>query len=512
MAWEYYEFIAVAPDAEWDTIRRAGALKRRELEIAKDSAGKAYLNEILQVLRDAQARADYDLLQQHGDKFNQLINDAREAQNLEEWPRAIRLFRSALDIVPDHPLLLNQLGVCLADNGSFREAEKIFADLVKRFPDTATYWATYGSICLDLSMRMLGPVQQIPDHYDLRLTGIQSAKRLPALNKIVEFSHITFESAKILVKSVPQLLRSFVEKEQLADIERNLRASGIMFKTVPSQGRTMHCPLCWYIIYLPSNYDERKATCPFCHGDFTLYKGDRDEFTRRARTYLRHAIEFDPTNTTHYTEIARSYFDTEEYEQALLWTEKAIMADNQEDYENINSLLELCRIYAVMGNQPAIDEVVRRIQQVTSTESPDTITHLISLISSVAFIEGLAQRFTVAGVLTRIALLFAPDDPELQGLQQRADILSLAQQEHAKLHQDLLIIDPVKNIVQFYVFEASAQLLPSDTVNHLEASFETISNFPWNVIRASVKQLKAKYPASYQIAEHFFSTALGNNS
>lgn len=89
MAWEYYEFIAVAPDAEWDIIRRAGALKRRELEIAKDSVGKAYLNEILQVLRDTQARADYDLLQQHGDKFNNLINDAREAQNQEEWPRAI---------------------------------------------------------------------------------------------------------------------------------------------------------------------------------------------------------------------------------------------------------------------------------------------------------------------------------------------------------------------------------------------------------------------------------------
>lgn len=512
MAWEYYEFIAVAPDAEWDIIRRAGALKRRELEIAKDSVGKAYLNEILQVLRDTQARADYDLLQQHGDKFNNLINDAREAQNQEEWPRAIRLYRTALAVVPNHPLLLNQLGVCLADNGSFREAEKIFADLVKRYPDTATYWATYGSICLDLSLRMLGPVQQVPDHYDLRLTGIQSAKRLQALNKIVEFSHISFESAKRLVKSVPQLLRSFVEKEQLADIERTLRASGIMFKTVPSHGRTMHCPLCWYMLYLPADYDERKVDCPFCHDDFTLYKGDRDEFTQRAREYLRHAIEFDPISTTYYTEIARSYFDTGEYEQAILWTEKAILADNQEDYEDINSLLELCRIYAVMGNQPAIDDVVKRMQQVIPTDTPDTITHLISLISSIAFIEGLAQRFSVAVILARIGLLFAPDDTELQSLLQRAETISQAHKERERLVQDMLIVDPVKNIVQFFVFEASAQLLASDTTNHLETGFDTIYHLPWNVIRASVKQLKAKYPASYQIAEHFFSTALGDNN
>lgn len=60
---EYYQFLGIDHDATEEDIRRAGARKRREIEIARDSVAKAHLNEVLLTLRDPQARAAYDALE-----------------------------------------------------------------------------------------------------------------------------------------------------------------------------------------------------------------------------------------------------------------------------------------------------------------------------------------------------------------------------------------------------------------------------------------------------------------
>ena len=160
--WEYYAFLGVTPEADDEEIRRAGARKRRELEIARDTAAKAHLNEVLQTLRDPEARAAYDAMQRGGETLLNLVMEAKACSDDEEWPGAIRLYKQALELAPGHPLLRNALAFCQAGNGNFREAQKLYQQLVKEFPSTSLYWASYGLTCLQLARQVVNPPRGTP--------------------------------------------------------------------------------------------------------------------------------------------------------------------------------------------------------------------------------------------------------------------------------------------------------------------------------------------------------------
>lgn len=511
MAWEYYTFLGVKPDVEWEEIKRAGARKRRELEIARDAAGKAYLNEVTQVLRNPQAREEYDLLQRHGEHVSALITEVREAQRQEDWLRVIRLARQALAQVPDHPLLLNALAYALAANENFRESEKVHADLVKRYPANPIYWASYGGVCLDLARHMAGPETRIADRVDLILTGIQSAKRVPALEKLGEVTGQGFAAAKLLVKAAPQPLYTFVEPLLADSLARSLRAAGVNTKVSPAQGRAMRCPVCGEMNYLPPEFTGRKAVCDVCFNEFTVYRGDRQEMLARGREYLQRAIALDPTNGAYLLDLAQSYAGEGDYAQAVETVNRAIAADGQEDFDDLPALADLCRLYSLLDDQGQLETTVHRMQAVLPPNDPDSAVYASALLASAALVAGALRRYDAVARLARAALLFTPDLPEPRETANTAEAIHRTQVELPQIAKDLQIIDPIKDMARLLVAERMAFLLDPRLTVQLDTAFDTIYDFPRNVIRASAKRVQTKYPAIYKVMRETFTQLLGES-
>jgi len=151
MALEYYAFLDIAPTADPAEVKRAIFRKRKALAIAKDHHGQEYLNEVSRTLQDPTARAEYDALQQHGDAINAVMAGASHAMETSNWAEAIRLLKQALLLVPDQPIVMNQLALALARQGNFVQANALFNTLVRNHPQTALYWANHGRMLLDLA-------------------------------------------------------------------------------------------------------------------------------------------------------------------------------------------------------------------------------------------------------------------------------------------------------------------------------------------------------------------------
>ncbi len=508
MPWEYYSFLNVEPTAEWDAIKRAAARKRRELEIANDSTGKAYLNEISQILRNPQTRADYDLLQRHGDAFSKLYNEARALKDKGFWPDAIHLYRQLLEMVPNHPLLLSSLAFCLAENGTFREAEKVYRDLVKRYPGNAVYLANFATVCLDLAERIPGAPRIITDRYDVVIHGVLSTKRISALNSLVAVGQISYEQAKALVKTAPQPLFTFVEKAPAEQMAQALKSAGVTVKLAPSEGKPIPCPFCKNINFLPAQETTRKSQCQFCHEEFSLYKSDREAMLRQGRELYQQAIALDPTHLPNYIDLVRSYINSQDYADAETWVERALAATGGDTTDNIGALGTLCEIYSLSGDQERLDAVVRRLQAVSPPGDADgeesiTISFTYTVMGLLA-----TRQPTAAYRMARAGVDAAPGNQALVTFLQLAENMQQVEKELPLLVQDLQIIEPVRNIVQVMIAEATAQLLDPRAMQRMETAFDTLYDFTRNIIRASVRRLKMKYPASYSFTAQFFSDVL----
>jgi len=510
MAWEYYTFLGIRQDAGLDEIKLAAARKRRELEIARDTAGKAYLNEVTQVLRDPQARAEYDALQQGGAQLQQFLTQATEAENLGNWPEAVRLYRQALILVPDHPLVLNRLAFAQAESGNFREAEKEYASLVKRFPESPVYWASYGAVCLTLAKRIASQQAPSGELVDLMLTGIQSAKRLTALQAISQELGTPYESAKLLAKQIPTPLATFLERGTAENISRTLRAAGALVKVVPSEGKAIQCPYCAYTLYLPAEEGGRSATCQYCMRPFRLYKGDRDALLRQGRENYARAIALDPTNASYYTSIADSYSENAQYAEAAEWTEKEILADGTEDFDDLSALVELTRLYLLLGQTDAVEKTVKRIRAVMPDKKAVTRRSVGNLFSLAGLTEALHQQYAIAKALVEIGLRFVPDDPGLLDALRLSGQLDAAHRELKAMLNDNMIVQEVRDIARVLVTEASMQRMDETQAMRLERSFDKLYDYGRNVIRASVKRIKTKYPGVYALTRHYFDQVLSD--
>ena len=60
-----------------------------------------------------------------------------EALNRGEWTTAVETFRQGVDVAPDNPLLRHRLGTALFMTGGVEEAERQFAETLRRSPDYA---------------------------------------------------------------------------------------------------------------------------------------------------------------------------------------------------------------------------------------------------------------------------------------------------------------------------------------------------------------------------------------
>ena len=508
MPWEFYTYLNVAPTAPLDEIKRAVARKRRELEIAGDAAGKAHLNEIAQTLRDPQTRSGYDLLQQHGTKLVKLVEHIAALREAGQVAQLIPVIKEALIVLPDNPLLRNQLGCAYADNGNFREALKIFGQLVKQFPDTPMYQVSFGNICLALARRVIAQEQQAAGSVDVLLTGYQAKSRVEVLRVLGTVLRIDFEAAKEVLKSAPCPIMRHIEQSVGEDIARTLRKAGAMVKTPPSTALGAACPTCQRVTFFAPESTARKLACDFCDTGFSIYRGNRDVLLRQARQHYQRAIDLEPLVDAHYLEIAESYRVGNDYKTALQWVERALAAGGQVTADDLDALLQKCVLQADLGQSEQALATARQIAAILPADDQDECEYAGEELAIEAGQHGLRQQYAAAKILAEAALLLVPGHAIAQEYAVRSAMLDIAYREFALLQQDGQLLDALKTLIHVELSAQAGGTMDSRTESYLIDQLESSGNFdyiPRATIRASFKRLKTKYPTLEAMTDDLFA-------
>ncbi len=157
MANDHYDILEISPEATEDEIKRAYALKRREVEKERDEEKLKRLLEARSTLLDAKARSDYDAFQQCGDEIAQLNEQVLAAQDQEDWDEAVRLLKRISVLIPSAIVPLNLLGIAYLNKGDPVESIRVIDRVTTYAPETALYWrnagfayAVLGDMCADL--------------------------------------------------------------------------------------------------------------------------------------------------------------------------------------------------------------------------------------------------------------------------------------------------------------------------------------------------------------------------
>jgi len=144
MTSDLYSILGVNSTASEDEIKRAYFRQVREHSPEKDPEQFKLVRSAYETLSDAAARRDYDTLQQYGVEIQELLEEAEEFMDLEEWDEAIKRFKRILVLHPESNAARNSLGICYMQDEQYDAAIKTFTQLTKRSPDSAAYWMGLG--------------------------------------------------------------------------------------------------------------------------------------------------------------------------------------------------------------------------------------------------------------------------------------------------------------------------------------------------------------------------------
>jgi len=146
MAYELYQMLEVSPHASADEIKRAYFRLVRKYSPEKDPEKFKQIRGAYNTLSDAKARLNYDSLQQYGDQIADLINQAEEKMNTEEWSSAISLLKRVLVLAPAADGARNLLGLCYIHMENWDFAIKIYRALTKNNPEVPIYLSNFGHV------------------------------------------------------------------------------------------------------------------------------------------------------------------------------------------------------------------------------------------------------------------------------------------------------------------------------------------------------------------------------
>jgi len=144
MAYELYETLNIPIQASTEEIRRSYYKLIRKHSPEKDPERFKLIREAYETLADAKAKQNYDSLQQHGGEIIQLLSEAENKMQEENWYEAIRLLKHILVLAPSADSIRNRLGLCCIHNQQWDEAIKTYQALTESNPDVALYWSNFG--------------------------------------------------------------------------------------------------------------------------------------------------------------------------------------------------------------------------------------------------------------------------------------------------------------------------------------------------------------------------------
>lgn len=144
MAYELYQILEVSPQASALEIKHAYFRLVRKYSPEKDPERFKQIREAYNTLSDSKAKQNYDSLQEYGDQIKDLINEAEEQMNAEEYNNAISLLKRSLVLAPAADGARNLLGLCYIHIQNWDFAVKVFRTLTKTNPDVPVYWNNFG--------------------------------------------------------------------------------------------------------------------------------------------------------------------------------------------------------------------------------------------------------------------------------------------------------------------------------------------------------------------------------
>ncbi|MFB6230482.1 MAG: DnaJ domain-containing protein [Salinibacter sp.] len=116
----HYEVLGVSDDASQSEIEKAFYQKVREHPPEQDQEGHERIREAYDVLSNPVSRREYDNLAAHGEKIEQLKDEAERILNQENpgFEKAIKNLKKAVVLGPEIGLLRNHLGQAYLQNGN----------------------------------------------------------------------------------------------------------------------------------------------------------------------------------------------------------------------------------------------------------------------------------------------------------------------------------------------------------------------------------------------------------
>lgn len=144
MAYELYQILEVPTKASALEIKRAYFQLVRKYSPEKEPERFKQIREAYNTLCDPKAKQNYDSLQEYGDQIKDLINQAEENMNAEEYNSAISLLKRALVLAPAADGARNLLGLCYIHIQNWDFAVKVYRTLTKTNPDVPIYWSNFG--------------------------------------------------------------------------------------------------------------------------------------------------------------------------------------------------------------------------------------------------------------------------------------------------------------------------------------------------------------------------------
>jgi tetratricopeptide (TPR) repeat protein len=398
MAYELYETLNLPTEASGEEIRRSYYRLVRKHSPEKDPERFKLIREAYETLSDPKAKQGYDSLQKHGGEIIQLLSQAEDRINEENWTEAIRLLKHTLILSPTSDPIRNRLGLCYIHNKQLDQAGKLYYSLTKSNPDVALYWSNFGC--------------------------------------------------------------TYQEKAEAV-----------------SEG------------------DPQRSE---------LYKG--------ARTCFKQAIELESFNSQYFIVIARTFLAEENYAEALDWTEKAIGADGKVDFQDFDALFLMCIIHLRSGQ---VEQVTSTAERIISCLPPDedVRNYVASKFAVIGFelIEAGAKYINpniLKAALTFMgaAKRFSPDNAEIAKIHNSISEVVSAFSQYDILKDDYQIIHGFKRLAAFSIINI---LGGEDSAYERERNFkdiiEEISDSPDSEVFKSVKRIKFKYPAIYQLNTELFA-------
>ncbi|WP_414566671.1 MULTISPECIES: J domain-containing protein [unclassified Anabaena] len=144
MAYELYQTLNIPTQASSEEIRRSYYRLVRKHSPEKDPERFKLIREAYETLSDSKAKQNYDSLQQHGGQIIELLSQAEDRMQEENWTEAIRLLKHILVLSPGAEAIRNRLGLCYVHNQEWDEGIKIYQILTQSNPDVALYWSNFG--------------------------------------------------------------------------------------------------------------------------------------------------------------------------------------------------------------------------------------------------------------------------------------------------------------------------------------------------------------------------------